>query len=451
MSQSNDEIFISLKDAFVKAYKKVLKQQISKNKLTLDSYKQELTNTYNQLVQFLKEIHTDTDKEDIKQYVVDTFVKARIKLAECFIKLETNIVIPDENFELIDPSVLIESNLNESYEQFLDEKVGTDSDEYLENVSDNNLNKTDKNSENKTEIMATTLIDFIKLCASTIPTFDGNPLLLNSFINAINLVEPLATTPALTETFINFIKTKLSGKALEALPDIANTKAIIENALKSKIKPESSKVIEGRLAALKADRNSLQNFSKIAEELSDNLKRSLIMEGMTVEKANEVAIDKTVKMCRASARTDLARAVIASTKFENTKEVISAFIVEIGQEAEEKQVLAYQATQYQRGNFKNRGRGSKNYQNNRSNQFNQNNYGNNGNNRGNNRGRGRGKRYNGNNNRNNGNYNGNYSQNGFNNSFRSDQNYDQNIRYVASGNGSHLVQNHRELENQQEM
>lgn len=52
------------------------------------------------------------------------------------------------------------------------------------------------------------------------------------------------------------------------------------------------------------------------------------MEGMTSQKANEMIIEKMVKMCRSSARTDLVESVLAASKFNNANEVISTFIVE---------------------------------------------------------------------------------------------------------------------------
>lgn len=161
------------------------------------------------------------------------------------------------------------------------------------------------------------------------------------------------------------MKARITGKALERIPETVNTIPLIIQHLREKIKPESSKVIEGRLAALRADKQSLQNFSKTAEELAEGLRRVLIIEGVTYEKANEMSIDKTVRMCRASARTDLARAVIASTKFTDPREVISSFVVEVGRELEERQVLAYRTNKQNRGNFNqnrnNRGTRGRNY------------------------------------------------------------------------------------------
>lgn len=202
--------------------------------------------------------------------------------------------------------------------------------------------------------------------------------------------------------------------AKEAVPnDAQNVEAII-NALKNKIKPDSSKVIAGRMMALRLDKKIVQDFSKNAEELADAFKRSLIVEGITQNKANEMAIDKTVEMCRASAKNDLVRSILAASSFENTTEVIAKLIVETATDNTEKQVLAYQ--KFNNNNNRGRGRGNNRYNNNNNGRRNFNDNNNRRNNYKNRRGRGRGNnRYNNYNNRNN--YNNNNNQNGNRNNY----------------------------------
>lgn len=106
------------------------------------------------------------------------------------------------------------------------------------------------------------------------------------------------------------------------------------------------------MQALKADRVALQEFSEKAEALADDFRRALVMEGIPSEKANEMTIDKTVNICRSSARSDLVKSILASTDFENPKEVIAKFITEINAEKQEKQVLAYRSNQRNVQNFR---------------------------------------------------------------------------------------------------
>lgn len=112
---------------------------------------------------------------------------------------------------------------------------------------------------------------------------------------------------------------------------------IIE-ALERDIHPDNSKVVEGRLLALRADKSKLVEFSEKAEELADALRRSLVIEDISQAKAREMTIEKTVEVCRNAARSDLVKSVLASTKL----------IVESSREEKEKQVLAFR--QFQKRN-----------------------------------------------------------------------------------------------------
>lgn len=89
--------------------------------------------------------------------------------------------------------------------------------------------------------------------------------------------------------------TKLEGKALEAVDSSDNLTAIVES-LKKNIKPDSSKVVLGRMLAMKLNKLGSQEYAAKAEELAEALQRSLIIEGINREKAKEMVIDKTVEI-----------------------------------------------------------------------------------------------------------------------------------------------------------
>lgn len=72
-----------------------------------------------------------------------------------------------------------------------------------------------------------------------------------------------------------------------------------------------------------------------------------------------MAIDKTVEMCRQSAKTDLVRSVLAATKFNDPEEVIAKLITEQATSETERQILAYQKY---RGNKNQNHRGNKRFQ-----------------------------------------------------------------------------------------
>lgn len=163
---------------------------------------------------------------------------------------------------------------------------------------------------------------------------------MNAFINSVNLLRETASQ-ATIDTLKQFILTKLEGKSLEVVQENPNTIKDIVDALKEGIKPDNSKVVGGRLMALRADKTTLQDYTKQAEELAESLRRSLM--GISRAKAQEMAIEKTIEMCRASAKTDLMKSILASTTFTDPKEVVAKFVVEAATETTKKQVLAFRA------------------------------------------------------------------------------------------------------------
>lgn len=72
--------------------------------------------------------------------------------------------------------------------------------------------------------MALTTTEMLKLASSQInKNYGGDPLVLKSFIDSINLLNSLATTAELKTFSTSFIRTKLEGKARELLNDSDTT------------------------------------------------------------------------------------------------------------------------------------------------------------------------------------------------------------------------------------
>lgn len=347
MSRFSATKFKELKDAFLRVTKRVLKKEISKNPEKIAEYKRDLKDTYNAIVIYIGENYSSlhVDNKDIIRKEI-TFI--RYKLLRCFGKLGCN-------------SELSENLLREISGDFEDEDLGNGSD----------LEETEENM--------TTQIDMLRLYAQTInKNYAGDHLGLQSFVNSIELLK-LMTSDANTNILKQFILSKLEGKALESVPTNPGTIDDIVNALKQSLKPDNSKVIAGKMMALRTDKHTLQDYTKQAEDLADALRRSLIVEGIPQEKAKELVIEQTVEMCRESAKTDLVKSIIASTSFADPKEVVARLIIETGKESKGKQVLAFRSNQNngnyyrKRGNFNrnNNPRYRSNYSNNNANrQFN---------------------------------------------------------------------------------
>lgn len=261
--------------------------------------------------------------------------------------------------------------------------------------------------------------------------YSGDPLGLTSFIDAVDILSEFATTNDLQKSLVRYVKAKLEGRAREFVTEDIETIAGLKQVLKANIVPENSKVIEGRIASLRYAYSRQEEFSSKAEELADALRRTLIVEGMTPSKANEISIDKTVQLCRKSTNSDIVKSILSSAHFDSPKEVIAKMITENDTCVKEKQILKFTKTQNgKNGNQKWRGRGRNNNQNGNS----QNNQGQNDNNRHNGNQRGKSQKWRGN-----GRQYNNSNSNGYNNRNSNQNNYGynnngQNVRVAYSGN-----------------
>lgn len=321
-------------------FKRVLKERISTNPITLEKYRVDVINAFNKFTTLLAELFINASNE-AKLVLNENFIYAQEKLQEAFVKLELVGNRPIRIGELIDERLVIfcTASVHDNSIRLLNESQLLDSIIEIEDLSTDFSILFYLHPKMQAP-------EYLKLCASTINyTYSGEPTGLTAFINAIDLLNGIATTDALRTILISFIKTKVVGKAGDFLNDATNTVDLIKAKLREKIKTDSSKVLEGRLTALKLDRQPLQEFSKTAEDLADQFQRALVMEGIPHDKAEEMAIDKTIKMCRASARSDVVKSILAASKFETPKEVISKLIVEIGTQAEERQILSYRGNQ----------------------------------------------------------------------------------------------------------
>lgn len=161
------------------------------------------------------------------------------------------------------------------------------------------------------------------------------------------------TAENLKTCLISFIKSKLDGKAREVLPETISSIEQITDTLKTRIKPDNSKVVAGRIAALHIKNNNYTEFAKNVEDLADALQRSLIIEGITKTKAEEMAIEQTVKICRNNAKSEMVKAILASTVFKEPKDVVAKLIVEEAETETERQVLTMRYNRSNRGNGRN--------------------------------------------------------------------------------------------------
>lgn len=364
MPNFDKNIFKKQFQQFYKVKKRILqKRPLSANSNKINEYITLLIQNYNSIIEYTT-IHLNTlsNTNELTSYLAK-IRHCRIILIKCFDKLQCKIKIPEEVnlLECVDRSVMIDTDFKYSSE------------------GKQNINSCNSSGQGIEMATIEQKKHFITMCASIIrENYDGNPLTLQSFLDKINLIEDL-TEPTLQNTFLNFVKSKLDAKAREALPENISTINEIKIALRNGIKPESSKIVAGRIAALSVKDSNYVDFAKHAEELADALKRSLVIEGMTRDKAHEMAVEQTVSVCRLNAKSDLVKSILASSTFSDPREVIAKLVVEQANEAKEKQVLAirqynnrgssfqqapsfsYSANSFRYGNIRGNSRG-RNYQ-----------------------------------------------------------------------------------------
>lgn len=310
--------------------KRIIRKELSTNPITIERLKCDIITVHDKVVSYIASFFNKLNKEH-RLIFRKELVYIRDRTIECFGRLSINIKVSTSLLRKLNNEP---TNRPDSPEEF--EFHG------FENWDGDN--------------MATNLTtpEFLRLAAQTINrNYSGEPLALNAFINSIDLLTELATTEQLREIFFKFIKAKLEGKALECIPTEASSVQEIKSALLTRIKPDSSKVVAGRMLALRPDKTKLVDFTKQAEDLAEALQRSLIIEGISQEKAREMTVDKAVELCRNASSSNLVKSVLASTKFEDPKEVLAKFVTETNTDTQERQVLAFR--QHKRGNFNSRG------------------------------------------------------------------------------------------------
>lgn len=363
MTKFDQKNFKKLIGKFYDVTKRILQNRpISAKKSKRNEYIELLIINYNAILSYTV-VHVEEFSSEDKTNICSTILYYRDLLIKCFGKLDCKIKVQHEEdlFTEIDRNVMSDSDCDSKDTNEDTDSQGEGNKVLFAGNSNNtpqsetgNKNQAGKSFKNSNMATVEQKKSFISMCASIIrDNYDGNPLSLCSFLDKIELIEDL-TEENLKVTLIAFLKSKLEGKAREALPETVRTIDDIKTSLKTKIKPENSKVVAGKIAALHVKNNNYADFSKQAEELADALERSLVIEGMTKAKAHEMAIEQTVSVCRLNARTDLVKSILASTNFSDPKDVVAKLVVEQTNESRENQVLAFHSRSNNSNNFSNR-------------------------------------------------------------------------------------------------
>ena len=328
-------------EQFTNVTKLILKKDLSKNKETLAGYRKKIIEAYNSVISHITNnsyIVTESNQPELKK--IKQKLVACLQKLKCTYNIETIAELVNEN--QVGPIGSLENQLsnNESEDEYKD----------FEDIDDNRT-QTDKME----------IHEFLRLASGQInKNYSGDPLSLTSFIDSLELLESLATTQPLQEFLFRFAKTKLEGRAREYITDETKDIQQLKNVLTKNIKPDNSKIIEGRMLGLRFNLTSSDEFAEKAEKLADSLRRTLIIEGVTPTKANEMSVEKTVELCRKNTHSDIIKSVLEASSFQSPKDVIAKMITQVEKTKQEAQVLVYNSDKHKGSNFQ-RYEGYRNY------------------------------------------------------------------------------------------
>lgn len=301
-----------------------------------------IVTSYNIIASLLKDYYS-LCTEYQKTELTTTFLQLREKVLKLFEYLKLGIVVPLNFDELIefDSFDVIEYTVREencSYDFDLDLEF----EEFVIIMANEAANAKSQ---------------WINAYSKVIPEFDGTPENMARFVDACELVDD--NVGIYMETAVRLMKTKLRGTARSYVTNEATITAILD-VLKKNVRGESSKAASAKLLSFKQGNKSPNDYVKELEDMTANLKRAYLNEGVPVESADSYSTDTVVKSIIANATNDKIKTVFQSADFKSVVEVGAKFINANNEMAINRpQILYNKRFGYQRGN--NRGQRSNNY------------------------------------------------------------------------------------------
>lgn len=401
-AKSAEDEYNELSSEFEKVAKRILifktdkKRTIPTDKAKVLKYKTDIVEAYNNFIQFIARVFESQTKGTQEALHRDFENVHKPKLRECLKLFNLTAQLP-ENFLPLDIDTVVDLDTSEAggitqqptdiqstssatqsnTDNISDSENDDDSLKLSDEQIDHNSKKTvdakqlspiqiirnTDTPENNT--MPQTRQEFLKMAASVLNyKYDADPLKLECFLADVEIVEAMAEDEH-KEFCMKFVKAKLDQKALEHLPEANEIKSLkdITDALRKGIKVETSEVVEGKMLALRVNRGNYSEFTKKAEDLAEEYCRSLRAENISKAKAKEMAVKKTIELCRKLTPFETVKSVISiANQYSKPSEVLAAFVTqsEIAKkekrEADAKQNLNKNSNGYRGKNkFGNRG------------------------------------------------------------------------------------------------
>lgn len=255
--------------------------------------------------------------------------------------------------------------------------------------------------------------EVIRTTSSILPTsFSGKPDELRSFLDALSLLQSIMSSESVANKTIavNLIKTRLTGKARDAIRTESSIEAIAI-ALSNNIKVPTSAEITTKLNGLKQSGTAL-DYVKQVEEMAEKLKRAYLDEGVSSQQSEVYVSRATAQALIKNARSERVKTVLEAGNFASATDATAKFISVVSETS------SAQTLNFSRGRQGNRYRDNNRYNNNNYNRNRRSNHNNNNQNNRNNNNNNGGRNYN---RRNNGNHNYNNNNNNRNRSIHTVQ------------------------------
>lgn len=280
----------SIRDRFNKALKCINKKKVPK-KTICEIHIATLILEHNNLIALCRDHWQELNKEQQK-YISDISVKLKYRLKQILGKFGIEESPSDslfETFSLIPSDTEIDVDL--SY-LFQDTK------------------------------MSQTITEFLNSAAKILPEFDGKAENLQSFIDALQLLELIKETHEAVA--ITLIKTKLKGTSRNLISNERTIEEVI-NRLKSAVKTESTEVLTAKLLSVKHNKNS-NAVVKEVEEITNLLQTAYISEGLPLEIATKYATQTAVKSLIKNTVNDKTKLIMQAGQFNSLNDAITKYV-----------------------------------------------------------------------------------------------------------------------------
>lgn len=298
-------------DAKFKALKtKILRINATKDEKKINKYIKEVVDAYNSFVLFASPLFAKADF-NLQLLLRNHFIKYRDNTVALFAVLKVEYAPTNSLHKQIELQIEVDSNPSSSPPA---------------SPLSNSPPPSPPPSPNMSEL---TNIQFINACSRHITiNYDGKFETLRSFIQKVKFLQTLATTEELSNTLTAYVMTKLDQKALSKVSEDPQNVDEIINCLKKKVTHESSKVLEGRMIALAIDNKPMATFQKQADSLADDYQQALVEEGIPLQIAEKLTLDKTIDLCRKNSKSSEVRAIICTSKYKTPADVVAVMVTE---------------------------------------------------------------------------------------------------------------------------